>query len=162
MALIKFKQHLIDSIKLERGSLLLIMLFSLNTFLIFYQMIDLSDTNTSALYKISKAILYYFGGLAISLSITILIGFIPIKLLRRLLLGAWLTFYAIVFAADLFLLKNFGSMFDQTKMEILLGTNPYTVREFLSIYLGFGGILGIAIGIIFLYFFLRRADYFLS
>lgn len=162
MALTNFKQHLIDSINLERGSLLLIMLFSLNTFLIFYQMIDLNDTNTSALYKILKAILYYFGGLAISLSITILIGLIPTKLLRRLFLGAWLTFYAIVFVADLFLLKNFGSMFDQTKMEILLGTNPYTVREFLSIYLGFSGILGIAISIILLYFFLRRADYFLG
>lgn len=162
MALTKIKQHLIDSIKLERGSLLLIMLFSLNTFLIFYQLIDFNDTNTSAFYKILKAMLYYFGGLALSLGITVLIGLIPIKFLRRLILGTWLTFYGIVFVTDLFLLKKFGSIFDQTKMEILLGTNPYTVREFLSIYLGVSGILGITVGIILLYFFMRRADYFLS
>lgn len=41
----------------------------------------------------------------------------------------------ILFAVDLFLYSKFHSLLDQAKIEIILGTNPYTIREFLQMYI---------------------------
>ena len=40
----------------------------------------------------------------------------------------------LIFMVDVFLLIKFHSILDQTKIEIILGSDPYTVREFLELY----------------------------
>ena len=57
------------------------------------------------------------------------------KKIAQLLLYLLMLCSFVLFLTDIILLVNFKSIFDQAKIEILLGTNPSTACEFLELYL---------------------------
>ncbi|SFT56450.1 heptose-I-phosphate ethanolaminephosphotransferase [Selenomonas sp. GACV-9] len=57
------------------------------------------------------------------------------KKIARMFLYLLMLCSFVLFLVDIVLLVKFNSIFDQAKIEIVLGTSPSTVREFLELYL---------------------------
>lgn len=150
-----FGEMVRGSIARERGALLLLMLFGVDSLLVFSLVVD---WRVGVLYSLAKVPLYYFAGLFLPALLVVLAGFIKWTLVRRLIVGAVVIFYGIIATVDLFLWQKFGSLLDQTKIEILLGTNPYTVREFLVMYVGVAGFIALAVAVALIVWLMRRAS----
>ena len=82
----------------------------------------------------AKSVFHVFPSLFLVLCIAFLIRLIPFQGLRRFLQIVIASFSAIIFICDLFLLYTYQDLLDQSKIEIVLGTNPNTVFAFLSVY----------------------------
>ena len=133
----KLKSVLWDSIKREQLALLMVILFSITTIILYLSIADFNGDIKFYFYNALKAPLYYFTGLLLPMGIIILLGLIRFDILRRLLIGLVVAFYGIIFIVDIFLWQNFDGLLDQTKIKILLATDVNTSIEFLKIYAGF-------------------------
>lgn len=129
-------------IKQEQIALLIIMLINLKAMFLYSDMVlDFQSDITSILPIVLKAPIYYFSVLIVPMSIITLLGLLQNKYLRGILVGVVLGFYLIIFVVDAFLWQNFGGVLDQNKLEILLTTDTKTTIEFLSLYVGYKGLI---------------------
>lgn len=152
----KLKSVLWDSIKREQLALLMVILFSITTIILYLSIADFNGDIKFYFYNALKAPLYYFTGLLLPMGLIILLGLIRFDILRRLLIGLVVAFYGIIFIVDIFLWQNFGSLLNDTKIKILLTTDVNTSIEFLKVYAGFYWLFIIALIIAAIYILLPR------
>lgn len=119
----------------DKVYIFIIAFFSINVILWHLSSVYLEQTATAAIKTVVKSIMYYFAGLAIPLIILLMIKSMGNSIILKIYKTITVILYAVVFIVDIFLYAKFNSFMDQAKIEILLGTNPYTVKEFLSLYL---------------------------
>lgn len=129
-------------IKQEQIALLIIMLINLKAMFLYSDIVLEFNSDTMSILTVAlKAPIYYFSVLIVPMSIITLLGLLKNKYLRRVLVGIVLGFYLIIFVIDVFLWQNFGGVLDQNKLEILLTTDTKTTIEFLSLYVGYKGLI---------------------
>lgn len=129
-------------IKQEQIALLIIMLINLKAMFLYSDIVLEFNSDTMSILTVAlKSPIYYFSVLIVPMSIITLLGLLKNKYLRRVLVGIVLGFYLIIFVVDVFLWQNFGGVLDQNKLEILLTTDTKTSIEFLSLYVGYKGLI---------------------
>lgn len=102
----------------------------------FSYFISLGKMEHSSLYMVVKFISYLFMGYfwsCLMLTVTDWIGKLS-RTVGRFLRVLLVTSAVTIFVADMFLFYKFDAILDQAKIAIVLGTNPYTIREFFIDY----------------------------
>lgn len=149
----------------EDGFFLLWMLiFSSSALSARFTTLEAASGTAELIGKIIKLPLHLLLGWAEIFLLVFLFSYLPRKL-RRIVQWLFLIISGALFISDVFLLYSFGDVLDQAKIEIVMGTNPRTVLEFLQIYI-LNPTMAVALfialaGIYLVYKFLRHRKIFL-
>ena len=111
-----------------------ILLFSSNV-LLYHSSNVLFENDFVVIFKvIIKSIANYFSGAFIPLLGVIMLEYVGNNRLMYIYETLSIILYGLVFFIDIFMFIKFHSFIDQAKMEILLAADPYTIKEFLLLY----------------------------
>ncbi|MBP3818120.1 MAG: phosphoethanolamine transferase [Butyrivibrio sp.] len=124
--------NIINIIK-DNSIFILVMLIANSTtafcYLLPFELINVGST----IRFIGYELLLCFTVIVLTLILTILSAYL--KAFVSVIKNVLCIVSIVLFGIDIFLLIKFKSILDQAKIEIILGTNPYTVYEFFKMYI---------------------------
>lgn len=129
------KQRMRNLIEHDSGFLLWLLLFHSSVLVYNYRIASIDATVRDAFWhRLMPAILWWFQGFAEVFLVALLLTFLSGRI-RTFLKGVVLAVTGLCFLADLMVWGLYHDVVDEAKVEVVLGTNPRTVLEFVQAYL---------------------------
>lgn len=83
-------------------------------------------------WNVQTRLYLFWLGTSVIFAVTVATHLLPIKI-RRTLQTAAIIVFAVLFAANVFLIKKFGVPLNMDMLQIVMGTNPLTAKTFLQV-----------------------------
>lgn len=131
----RLKQRMQEAVAHDSGFLCWLLLFHGTVLVYNYRIAAIDATVRDALWhRLAPAFFWWFQGLAEAFLVALLLTFVS-RRARTCLKGIILAVTGLCFGADLVVWALYHDVVDEAKIEVVLGTNPRTVLEFVQTYL---------------------------